>query len=198
MLYRLARFLLRVLLRISFRWEIRGARNVPAEGPVILAGNHFAWWDPPVMGCSVDRPVSFMTKEEYFHTPVMGPLVRRVGAFPVKRHTADRAALRQALDILRTGGVLGIFPEGTRSKSGQLQRPEPGLAWIAYKSGAPVVPLAIVSTYRFRAPLRVVIGEPVRLWEVPAKRADAAALEEASRRLMTIIARLKSQAEEEG
>ena len=148
MLYDFCRALLRLLFRVIFRWEISGAENVPAAGPVILAANHMSYWDPPVIGCATARRVHYMAKKELFAIPVLGWVITKLGAFPVKRGTADRAAWRRAGALRRAGQGIDIFPEGTRVRTGHLGSPNPGLAVIAALSGVPVIPTAVAGTYR--------------------------------------------------
>ncbi|MBI2266831.1 MAG: 1-acyl-sn-glycerol-3-phosphate acyltransferase [Armatimonadetes bacterium] len=145
--------------------------RIPAEGPLIIAANHVSYLDPPALGAAVPpvRPVRFMAKEELFRIPFLGRMIAACGAFPVKRGTADRRALKQALAYLAQGEVLGIFPEGRRVMTGELGEAEQGVALIALKSSAPILPAAIMGTrplYRFRGILpslsriRVRFGTP--------------------------------------
>lgn len=146
MLYLICRFLIRVMARVLLRWRIIGAENLPATGGVILAANHTSLIDPLLAGSAVRRPVRFMAKDELFRNRFFGAFMRGIGAFPVRRGEADRQSLRESLRILAEGGVLGIFPEGTRSADGQLGKAQSGIAFIAKRSGAPIVPAAIIGT----------------------------------------------------
>jgi len=193
MFYVFGRALFRTIIRTLFRWRIEGKDNIPKEGPLILCCNHFSWWDPFHLGSAVDRPVRFMAKEEWFKIPVMGSIARGWGAFPVKRHTADRASLRHALKVLEEGGVFGIFPEGTRSRTRQLMKPESGTAWIAIKARAPVVPAAIVGNYSWFKPLVMRIGKPIDLAAMYPGRTTSEDLEKASQTIMNAIAALLEQ-----
>lgn len=143
--------------------RVEGRENIPPSGGVILCANHFNGRDPPVLGASVPvaRPVRFMAKAELFQNPLFGAVLRAVGAFPVKRGQPDRTALRTALDLLQAGEIFGIFPEGTRNKTGKLGKAEPGVAYIAAKANCPVVPVAIMGTYRLFSPIHVRIGKPI-------------------------------------
>lgn len=190
MIYAVAKTIFRALFRFLFRVRVTGAENLPSEGPVVLCSNHISWWDPPNVGCAVTRKVHFMAKEELFQIPILGFLITRMGAFPVRRGTADRTAIRRALEVLRQGGVLGLFPEGTRSRTGRLRPAEPGAALIAIRSGAPVLPVAIEGPYRPFRPVAVRIGPPLSLAAHDGGRITQATLARASREIMAGIAAL--------
>ena len=144
--YRITWRLVRMLAPLFGGLTVYGAENIPKEGPVILASNHAAHMDPPYLSQIMDRQLHMMAKEELFKVPILGRYIRALAAFPVKRGTADRAALREAVDRLKQGHVLGIFPEGTRSQDGALGAAEKGFALIARQTGAPIVPVAIQGT----------------------------------------------------
>ena len=168
-MYNFLCLLLGAIFSIFFRWKVIGAENIPAAGGVIIAANHVSLWDPPVLGAAIPRRIHFMAKEELFTNPVFSWLITKLGAFPVKRGIADRTAIRTALSLLENGSVLGLFPEGTRSKTGVLGAPEPGLAMLAIKAGVPVVPAAIVGTNKVLRDghifpqFRVIFGKPLSL-----------------------------------
>ena len=189
-LYGFAKAVVGFAYRLMYRIEVQGVEHVPSTGGAVLCGNHFDWQDPIIAGIVSPRPVSFMAKEEIFRRPVTGFLARGVGAFPVKRGTADRTSLKRALDVLAGGGCFGIFPEGTRSRTGQLQKPEPGTAYIALKSGVPVIPFGISSTYRLFSPIRVRFGPPVNLDRFQGNKLNAENLEQASQAILDDIGRL--------
>ena len=131
----------RRLTRLAGRVSVQGLANVPASGPVILAVNHRSFMDGPVLFGLVDRPVSFLVKAEAFLPGVQRILID--GAqIPVRRERLDPAPVRLALRVLDTGGVLGIFPEGTRG-DGRVRQARPGVGYFAVKTGAAVVPVAI-------------------------------------------------------
>lgn len=162
MLYRLAKGLFWLLFALGYRWDVRGRENVPARGPLLVIANHFSWLDPPLVGTVLPRKVNFMAKRELFHSRLAAWVLRRLGAFPVRRGQPDRWALRHALSLLNQGQVVGLFPEGTRSR-GPLRPFEPGAALLAVKSGAPVLPVAIAGPYRLGRRVRVHIGRPFRV-----------------------------------
>ena len=167
MLYSIIRFFLDVVFKLLFRCEILGRENVPAEGGLIIAANHQSNWDPPLAATFATRPVSYMAKQELFDVPVFGSIIRSMYAFPVKRGAADRNAIKTALQVLAQKKCLGLFPEGTRSKDGEIHKPEAGIALIAAKAKVPVVPTALIGTDKmfgkavFFPKLRVIYGEPL-------------------------------------
>ena len=132
--------------------DIQGRENVPAKGPLILASNHLSNGDPPVLTDAFPRQIAWLTKAEWFKTPVVGAMFRWAGMIPVRRFEADLQALRRAQNALKQGRVLGMFPEGTRSKVGHMQPAEPGTALLALRTGAPVQPVAIWGTENVRLP----------------------------------------------
>lgn len=144
-MYGLVHVILTTFFSVFFRFKVSGLENIPAGG-AIVAANHISLWDPPVIACAMPRQLHFMAKEELFRNPAFNWLIRKLGAFPVKRGSPDRTAIRNAITLLQEGSILGIFPEGTRSKNGILGAPEPGLALIAIKAGVPIIPTAVIGT----------------------------------------------------
>lgn len=169
-LYLISRWVICPVLRVGFWMKVEGHENIP-QGAAILAPNHTSYMDPPVVGCAAwPRRCCFMAKAPLFQIPLLGWYIRRVGSFPVHQNTADRQALRTALEVLELGELLIMFPEGTRSGDGYLIEPQTGVALLAKMSGAPVVPTAIIGTREIlpadpRLPrwhrLQVVFGEPM-------------------------------------
>ncbi|WP_299448789.1 lysophospholipid acyltransferase family protein [uncultured Phascolarctobacterium sp.] len=145
MIYSIAKIILKVLFAIGLRMRVEGAENIPAEGPLVIASNHLSLLDPPVIGVASTRKVHFMAKQELF-VPILGDLYKILGAFPVRRGGADRAAIKHGIDILKNNQVLAIFPEGTRSKTGKLGKAEPGALMMASKALATIVPCCVVGT----------------------------------------------------
>lgn len=160
MLYVIFRFLLRVIYTLLFRLEAKGLHHIPAEGPVILASNHISNFDPPTIGVKVSRKVHFMAKEELFKIPIFGSLIHAFGAFPVKRGGVSKDAIKSGISLLKSGKMMGIFPEGSRSSKGAAKK---GAAMIAMRSGAVIVPVAIVGGYRLFRKTKVCYGEPIIL-----------------------------------
>ena len=170
-LYHLAGRALRLFFRVYGRWQIVGQENVPREGAVLLVANHASYLDPPILGASLYRVrrVWFLAKSELWENPALAFLLSHLMARPIQRHAADRATLKQALEWLAKGEAVAMFPEGERTRTGHLNPAQPGIALLAQRSGAPVVPVALLGTYDMlpahrkslrRAPLKVVFGAP--------------------------------------
>lgn len=145
MLYSCLKVLFKVLFFIFLRLKVEGAENIPESGALVIASNHLSLLDPPVIGTAATRKVHFMAKKELF-VPVLGTLYKILGAFPVRRGGADRAAIKHGIDLLKSGKVLAIFPEGTRSRTGKLGKAEPGALMMASKVRAAVVPTCVTGT----------------------------------------------------
>jgi 1-acyl-sn-glycerol-3-phosphate acyltransferase len=167
--YSAARFLLGGFVGALSGWEVRGREHVPKSGGVILASNHISFWDPVLVGTAAIREQHFLAKEELFRPPVMGWLIRSYNAIPIRRGMADLAGLTKAMDVLRAGRSLILFPEGTRARGGELRPARPGLGMLAVATDARVVPTCIMGSDRPRkwllrqAPLRVEFA-PSRTW----------------------------------
>ena len=168
-------------------------QNLPARGPYIVAANHISWYDPPAIEFALAVPIRYMAKRELFAVPLIGFVLRASGNFPVRRGESDRRALETALRVLEAGEPLGFFPEGTRSKDGRLRRAKPGIAFLARRSGAPVVPVAVRGTPQagLRVPPRtdivVRVGPPCTLAELDGRALDDQAVAD---RIMERVATL--------
>jgi 1-acyl-sn-glycerol-3-phosphate acyltransferase len=168
--YGLARSIIGFLLRLLSRLEVHGLQHIPEQGPYLLITNHLHWLDPPLLMVICPHQVRVFAAEKWEKHLFLGPLFRSVDAIFVRRGEVDRVALRKALAVLHGGGVLGLAPEGTRSRSGVMQKGRSGAAYMAYHTGVPVVPVSVSgqekvvrSLFRFhRARVRVVVGQPFR------------------------------------
>jgi 1-acyl-sn-glycerol-3-phosphate acyltransferase len=183
--------------------RVEGLENVPRSGPFIMVSNHTSNLDPPfigaVIGRHIGRPIHFMAKEEINGWPLVGWLARGSGVFFVRRGEGDRSAQRTAMEHLAAGRAIGIFPEGTRSRNGVLREPKVGVALLAMRSGAPLLPVGIsgsgkVFPGRSRLPHRtrvdIRIGKPFQLPHQPIGRLDREALTEGTEQIMREIAAL--------
>ncbi len=133
-------------LHTYFRIKIQGAEKVPQSGGLIAVSNHASYFDPPILSNCVGRPVAFMAKEELFKIPVLKQGIKLYGAYPVKRSTGDRAALRAAIAAIESGWVAAVFLQGTRSADAQITAPKLGAAWIAAKTQVPLLPVSLWGT----------------------------------------------------
>lgn len=143
MLYTFGRTVTYWLVRLLFRVRYVGLENIPKTKGFLLACNHRSNFDPLFIAHKLGHPVHYMAKIELFRVPVLGFLLPHLKAFPVSRGTGDTGAMDSAREIIRTGEVLGIFPEGHRSKDGKPQRARSGVAMIAGQTGAGVLPCAV-------------------------------------------------------
>jgi 1-acyl-sn-glycerol-3-phosphate acyltransferase len=159
------------LARVLTRLRVYGADRVPPTGGLVVAANHFSWVDPPALGAASPRTLYFMAKVEAHRVPGLGQLMRTFGAFPVRRGESDRDAVRTMREIVRDGGALGMFAEGTRQRSGVPGRVQPGAAMVAITEGVPVVPVAIHGSQVWRlgnfAPVSLAWGEPMAFEGLP-------------------------------
>ena len=144
-LYAFLRKILRWLFIGMFRIEVKGMENIPKEGALIVCPNHISNWDPILLGAVMDRQVRFMAKSSLFKIPLLSSLIKALGAFPVKRGTADTAALKTAIGHLKNGDAVGVFPQGTRcaGKDPKDTEVKNGVGMIAYRSKADVLPVSI-------------------------------------------------------
>ena len=189
--------------RLLWGLRVEDAERIPREGPFIVVANHCSNLDPPLIGWAtghqVGRVVHFMAKIEMRTWPVIGWLATQSGVYFVRRGESDRAAQRFSLETLSAGRPIAIFPEGTRSRDGRMRDFKPGAAFLALRSGAPVLPVAIAGSHRmfpgrarFPHAARVVIriGEPFALPSQPDGRLDRQTLAAATARLRDSVAAL--------
>jgi 1-acyl-sn-glycerol-3-phosphate acyltransferase len=139
--YRVVRGIIRFLIRLLSRLEVEGLQHLPPKGPYLLAANHLHWLDAPIVMVAYPYRSYVFAADKWGEHWLLGPLMRSLDAIFVHRGEVDRKALRQAMDLLKGGGVLGMAPEGTRSKTGGLQRGRTGAAYLAVRANVPVVPV---------------------------------------------------------
>lgn len=165
-LYDLAKYSFWTMFGTVWRMRVYGRRNVPKTGPLIVACNHLSYLDPPVLGTACPRRIEYMAKRQLFEIPVLGPLISAVGAYPVDREGSAAAAVKRSVEVLRRGGAIGIFPEGTRNLAGTAEV-RGGVALLAGLAHCPVVPARVVGTSGARRlqAFRVYFGPPMSLPE---------------------------------
>ena len=188
--YRVCRKICRVVIGLVYGFRATAAEHVPATGPVIVACNHVSYLDPVVLGIGFQRPVTYLAKKELFAIPVLGPIIVGLGVYPLDREAGGVAAVRAALRALKDGRCVGIFPEGTRNLTGDVQG-KGGAALLGALSGAPVVPAAISGTRHARPfhRIRVVYGEPIHVER--KRKADGDDLEKWTEEIMRRIRALE-------
>jgi len=185
--YDFARSVVYGVFKPLYRVEVIGRENIPKDGGVLICSNHINNFDPIIVGMMAPRPVHFMAKEELFNVPVLGKMVPHLNAFPVKRGMSDREALRKGLAILKEGKVLGLFPEGTRSKTGELGKGLAGAGFFALRTDAQIIPCAVVGPYRPLRKLKIVYGKPINMAIIKENKGNA---EQATELIMDEIRKL--------
>lgn len=205
-LYRITRAALGPLLKAYFHAEWYGVEHVRAVGRVVLACNHLSNLDPVLLAAACPRRINYLAKAELFGVPLLGSLIRRYGAIPLRRSASDHEAIRLAEQILENGEVLALFPEGTRSRNTQLKPFRFGAARLALKYAAPLVPAAIVGTdkampsggkFPRRSVVRIAFGRPVATESYQSAkqgmRPEPSTLEAVTALLQAEVQRLKDE-----
>lgn len=161
-LYQLIRAIVKALYSVPFRFRIVGSENIPKEGGIIFCPNHISNHDAITITISQKRNLSFMGKDSLFKIPLFGLILKKVGAFPVKRGTGDIGAVRKAIEVIEAGKALVMFPEGTRNKTDELLLEfKTGAALVAKKGNGKIVPVAIIGKYKLFSKITVQFGTPV-------------------------------------
>lgn len=173
MVYFISKNILKLFFKICFKLSITGAENCPKYGPLIIAPNHASFLDPLIAGIVTPRELNFMARDSLFRNRIFGRILMLVNAFPLRREGADPGAMRQAIDKLCQGKAVLIFPEGTRSKDGNLGTPRAGIGLLAAMSGANILPCYIKGSIdalprgaifpRFKK-ISVYIGKPIKFY----------------------------------
>lgn len=201
LLFHVNRRLVQAAALLFFRMKVHGLENFPGEGGVMLVSNHASNVDPPLVGCFLPRPIYTLAKAELTSIPLFGPfLVRGCYAIPLRRVGVDRRAMKKCVDLMKGGEIVSMFPEGTRTWDGELQRGKPGSAMIAVQSGATCVPVYIDGSYRvwprwrwYPLPRKIDIyyGEPFELPERAAGQSSKDYYQQCADEMMRRIAALR-------
>ena len=196
--WKIGRVTIGSLLRAFVPLRVYGKERVPREGGIVMAFNHFSWIDPPAFGHASPRPIYFMAKIEAHRVPGLGQLIRTFGTFSVRRGESDREAVRMMRQIVRDGQALGLFAEGTRQRSGEPGKVQPGAAMVALQEDVPIVPSAIHGSHDWRVgnwkPVSIVWGAPMTFEGLPKNakgyREASAELERELHRLWRFLVEL--------
>jgi 1-acyl-sn-glycerol-3-phosphate acyltransferase len=174
--YRFTQLVLGTGFRVARGVKVEGLEHIPVSGSCLIVANHSSWLDPPVLGCFVPhRQMHFMAKRELFDRPVLGRLIHWLGAFPVERGQADRRSLRIALDLLASGRIVTVFPEGTRSDGVTMGAWNLGMAMLASRADVNIIPAALKHTRdlledrklrQTPRPIRIRFGPPIGLGDM--------------------------------
>jgi 1-acyl-sn-glycerol-3-phosphate acyltransferase len=201
-LYWVIKIILTPVLRIGCRIRVEGKEHVPDSGPVILASNHRSFLDSIFIPLVIPRRVTFVAKAEYFDDKRVAWFFRGVGQIPIRREggSASERALQSAMEVLEAGGVFGIYPEGTRTRDGKLHRGHTGVARLALRTGAPIIPMGLVGTDevqpidsklpRLFRTVRIRFGEPIELGHYAGRHDDRLALRDVADEVMYEIGQL--------
>lgn len=192
--------------RLVTRARFYGIERIPREGGLVIAANHFSWLDPPLVGAACPRRIQFVAKVEAHRVPGLGQLIRAHGTLAIRRGESDRDAVRRMRTVVRDGGVLGMFAEGTRQRGGVPGPVQPGAAMVALQEEVPVIPVAIHGTQHWRpghlAPCSLAWGEPIRFDGLPrggkGYREASERIEQELRRLWDWLVEVHARARPKG
>lgn len=187
MLYRIAKVVMNIYYGLFFRVKTEGIENVPDKGGAILCCNHISNYDPITVALRLNRLPRYISKKELFDNKLFAKVLSTLKAFPVDREKMDFAAIKNCLNVLKEGELLGIFAQGRRVKEGETAAAKAGVALFAVKSGAPVIPVAIKSTYKPFSEIKVIYGEPISFEEYKGKRVTSEELSEIADDIMEKI-----------
>ncbi len=198
-LYRLCYTLSGTIARLAFRYRAYGQENIIEEGPAIMAANHQSYLDPPLVGITCRNELYFLARKTLFEKRLLGPLITRVNALPVDLSRGDLTAFRAVMNLLKQGHRTVIFPEGTRSLTGQIQQARPGIGMIIAKTLAPVVPMRIFGSFeawpkggkiRLHS-ITVVVGKPMYFKKEDCAVKGREAYQKISEQVLAAIAALE-------
>ncbi|RPF48681.1 1-acyl-sn-glycerol-3-phosphate acyltransferase [Hydrogenoanaerobacterium saccharovorans] len=192
LLFRFGRALLAVCMSLWHKIEFEGLENIPDRGGFIVCSNHRTDMDPLYLAWKMKRQLYFMAKAELFRIPVLGFLVKKLEAFPVERGKGDTGAVNYAINIVKTGKILAMFPEGTRSRDGKLLKGKSGISVIASKSGGDVLPVGLKFTepVRFRSKIVIRYGKIIPNSDLHIEDNKPSDIKAATTRIMSEIASL--------
>lgn len=194
-LYRLGKILCNIYCTLVYRVEVHGSEKLPKDRGLVLVCNHVTAFDPIFLALKLKRQLNFMAKAELFKNKLLGALLKGLGAFPVSRGTGDTTAIDKAVETVENGDILAIFPEGTRSKTGEMGRFKSGAVVIAQKTGADIVPASIYiekfeKGLRFRSRVVIRFGEVIQNKALELESTNLSAVKKAGALIKDAVARL--------
>lgn len=200
--YRLSWWLTNIVARVLLGLRVRGREHIPRTGGLIVACNHISYWDPPLLGMAFDRELFYLAKRDLFRNRWFAALIKAHNAVPLSREAFSRSGLTKAIEIVKSGRAIVIFPEGGRGDPRVLREPKAGLGLVADKTRSPVLPAYVVGSDTIkkcllrRRSLKVLFGAPIRPEEFDTKGGEGKErYARISRAAMERIARLKAEAE---
>jgi 1-acyl-sn-glycerol-3-phosphate acyltransferase len=187
------------IAKVAFQYRAYGQENIIEEGPAIMAANHQSYLDPPLVGITCRNELYYLARKTLFEKKLLGPVISRVNALPVDLSRGDLSALRAVMNLLKEGHRTVIFPEGTRSLTGQIQQARPGIGLIVAKTLAPVVPMRIFGSFeawpkggKIRAhPVTVVVGKPMMFKKEDFAANNREAYQKISEQILAAIAAIE-------
>jgi 1-acyl-sn-glycerol-3-phosphate acyltransferase len=198
-LYWLGYTLSGVIARVGFQYRAYGQENIIEEGPAIMAANHQSYFDPPLVGITCRNELYYLARKTLFEKKLLGPIISRVNALPVDLSRGDVTAFRAVMKLLKEGHRTVIFPEGTRSLTGQIQQARPGIGMIIARTLAPVVPMRIFGSFeawpkggKIRLhPITVVVGKPMRFKKEDFATSNREVYQKISEQVLAAIAAIE-------
>lgn len=193
-LYVVGRILVIPIFKLLFFYKVNGKKNLPKKGPFIVCSNHLSNYDPVFLALTQKRQIYYMAKSELFKNKFLSWLIRTLGAFPVERGAGDGKAINEAENVVNDGRLLGIFIEGTRSKTGEFLRPKSGAAIIAHQMNVPVIPVCITpkdKKVKIFHKVTISWGKPMSVEELGLKNGGGEEYRKASRMIMDEIKKLR-------
>lgn len=187
-----------------FDLRVYGQENIIEEGPALLAMNHQSFLDPPFAGISCQRPIHYLARKTLFDIPVIGWILRRINVIGVDLGNSDVAALKAVMRVLKAGGCTIVFPEGTRTRDGNLQPAKPGAGFIIAKTLAPVIPMRVFGAFEAfpkgakiprMSPVTIVAGKPIHFTKADITGDPRIVFQRLSERVMEKISELKNPRE---
>lgn len=190
MFYYLAMLGLKIYTRLKFKIIVKGIKNIPKKGGLIFCSNHLSNFDPVIICSNANRKVHYFAKKELFNTKFKNFWMRQLCAFPVDREGTDINALKFSINLLKNGGCLGIFAQGTRVKEGEVAEAKNGVSLFALKSGVDVLPIGITATYEKGSTVIVNIGKPISFEKYKGQKPKTEILNAMTDEIMTEIEKL--------